>query len=339
VVILSLVVVLGQQNFAARLSNLRERIQQIRYSEDVQLGKTLDGKDAMGIRSQSNQQFAAIATFATKLETEAKSLDDKAEAAIIRIEAAYAGQSPTEGLEKLANVIATKYRESSRLCGAIEQLTFLETTSPKAYVTIEKTLTAAKNPEVVVSTALANVFIQDAMNGTNSPEELAKFEKIAKFFPATKAGRRAAFVVDIRQKLVAFGKMSDLQFELVSGKKITLSSLKGKVVMLDFWGFWSEESGEDIEDMKVIARQVPNDLVVIGINTDRYRRADLLDRLNEFKIEFPNYAVGSPFAAMPMDFGVKQYPSKVIIDREGKVAFAPGQADWRSKLEELLTKK
>jgi len=56
----------------------------------------------------------------------------------------------------------------------------------------------------------------------------------------------------------------------ISGKEISLTSLKGQIVLLDFWASWCAPCLEELPTMKGIADEYAKDgVVVIGIDLDR----------------------------------------------------------------------
>lgn len=70
------------------------------------------------------------------------------------------------------------------------------------------------------------------------PEVLALYQRLAGEFAATDAGKRAAGTLFRMQRLQLGLLAPDFATQDVEGVDFKLSDYRGKVVVLDFWGFW-----------------------------------------------------------------------------------------------------
>ena len=125
------------------------------------------------------------------------------------------------------------------------------------------------------------------------------------------------------------------------GDAVKLADLKGKYVLLEFWGWWC---GPCIASMPVLMevheRYKDKGVVVVGIHVDADGEVDsvkALDaKLTDYKkgvwkgkdIPFPVALVSGKVqgdetnfsrGAMAAKYGVRGYPSTLLIDRDGKV--------------------
>ena len=57
---------------------------------------------------------------------------------------------------------------------------------------------------------------------------------------------------------------------LNTDKPLTLSALKGKVVLLDFWTYGCINCMHIIPDLKRLEKKYPNELVVIGVHSAKF---------------------------------------------------------------------
>jgi thiol-disulfide isomerase/thioredoxin len=156
--------------------------------------------------------------------------------------------------------------------------------------------------------------------------------------------------------------------EWKNGPALKLADLRGKVVLLDFWGWWCGSCVErGIPDLfKIEADFQGADLVIIGIHTPRDELdevdtvAKLDDKLAQVRekiwggrdINFPvavsrmkigSYSTGGEEVARSkicFDYGVEGFPTTVLIGRDGKVVgrFEAGSEDDRAKLKKLVDK-
>jgi thiol-disulfide isomerase/thioredoxin len=65
------------------------------------------------------------------------------------------------------------------------------------------------------------------------------------------------------------GRLIDITWKDANGKMIRLSDYaKGKVVFLNFWATWCPPCRREIPDIVELAREMSNDVVVVGISLD-----------------------------------------------------------------------
>jgi thiol-disulfide isomerase/thioredoxin len=317
--------------------------QSVKLSDDLKQTMTLfetlkpklkSEKEAQQLVLQLNEKLQLIAQSAAKLQAQAKTEDAKVKLAIIRFEALANGVQSASQTDILAGEIATKYRESSAMCSVIENLTFIKYLGLERYGALEASLKQSKNPEVIASTLLAHYF-SEAMSDT---ADVNKFRELAQAYSKTKAGQRAGRIFDYRTKLGLGTPMPELELELLSGYKLKVGSLKGRVVVIDFWGMWQPACVAEMPEIRNYVTKYPSKIAWIGVNTDSCTKAYLSQKLKDFGANWQNVYAGSPTGQVPMDLGIVAYPSKIIIDSFGIVRYVPSIRDWRTVLEEALSK-
>lgn len=124
-----------------------------------------------------------------------------------------------------------------------------------------------------------------------------------------------------------------------AGPTLDLSSLRGRVVYLDFWASWCAPCRQSFPWMQDIQdRFEARGLTVIAINLD-HERMDAEAFLRRYH---PGFAVRfDPEGILAEQFKVQGMPTAVIIDRQGTarfthVGFRPGEADESVKQIQLL---
>lgn len=122
------------------------------------------------------------------------------------------------------------------------------------------------------------------------------------------------------------------------GEAVKLADLKGKVVLLEFWGYWC---GPCIASMPVLYelhdKFKDKGLVIIGVHVDADGEVDsakvLDEKLTAYKKEvwkgrdlpFPSVLVSGKLTekdargVLAEKYGIRSYPSTILIDRDGKV--------------------
>ncbi|MBS1701623.1 MAG: TlpA family protein disulfide reductase [Armatimonadetes bacterium] len=322
------------QSLDARIEALSNDLLQSLTLFDSLRAKVESEKDARKLVSQFNEKLESIIGTANKYLTQAKTDDEKVRIRVVRFEALASETPPIQKLVDDATDIAAKFKESPALCPAIENLTFYQYLTAANYAAFDTSLKQSKNEEVAASAGLASIFVQFM----NDSGDINKFRSLGQQYPKTKAGQRATKVFDYRTKIVLGQPMIDLKLDLLGGSTVSLSSLKGKVVVLNFWGFWSPGCLGEMQEIKDYLAKYPTRLAWIGINTDNWTPAFVTKRIKEMGLTWENVAAGSPTGELPMDFGIVNYPSKIIIDAQGVVQYVPSTRDWRGPLEEALGK-
>jgi cytochrome c biogenesis protein CcmG/thiol:disulfide interchange protein DsbE len=106
---------------------------------------------------------------------------------------------------------------------------------------------------------------------------------------------------------------------LFDGKTLTLESLRGRAVFLNFWASWCPPCRAEARDLEAAWRKVQgHEVVYIGIalqDTDENARAFL----KEFEITYPNGRDTS--GKIAVDYGVWGIPESFFIDPQGRITY------------------
>lgn len=119
----------------------------------------------------------------------------------------------------------------------------------------------------------------------------------------------------------------DFSYTDVDGLPRRLSDLRGQVVLLDFWGTWCIPCREELPVLrKAFAAYRDRGFTILGMDA-----RDELARLQAFVAEqdvpWLHATAGSVEDVIRHGFRVRFYPTKILLDREGRVVSAgdPGQ--------------
>ena len=104
----------------------------------------------------------------------------------------------------------------------------------------------------------------------------------------------------------------------VNGGKVSLASLKGKVVVLDFWATWCGPCIREIPEYSEFWRKNQlRGIEVIGVVVDSGEPQEIQDFIREYRIPYRQILGDDKIQS---EYGVNQgYPTTFVIDREGVI--------------------
>ena len=112
----------------------------------------------------------------------------------------------------------------------------------------------------------------------------------------------------------------DFSFTSSEGEYITLDDLKGKVVMLDFWGTWCPPCVASVPELRNLYKRYSNNpsFVLIGISSD-FDEAVWRDFTDKNQMRWPQYRDRD--RRITNVFNIRAFPTYLIIDHEGILRF------------------
>ncbi|MBI1342551.1 MAG: redoxin domain-containing protein [Terrimonas sp.] len=136
-----------------------------------------------------------------------------------------------------------------------------------------------------------------------------------------------------------YGKQAmEIALPSLSGDTIKLSSLKGKVVLLDFWASWCGPCRYSNKEMvKLYAKYRDKGFEIFGVSLDENRKAWAQavrkDRISWLQVNDN----GGWEAKTALQWNIYQIPTSYLIDKEGRlVAMDLEPRELESLLEDIL---
>lgn len=143
-------------------------------------------------------------------------------------------------------------------------------------------------------------------------------KRIAKEFEGTRAASELAARADARS--VEIGGVAP-DFEAVDGDDVAfkLSDYRGKVVLLDFWGFWCGPCVAALPHVRTLTERFKDaPFVVLGVNTDddkeRFRQ-----QVKARLVTWRNAFTGGKDNPITRRYRISGFPTMLVIDHEGVI--------------------
>ena len=121
----------------------------------------------------------------------------------------------------------------------------------------------------------------------------------------------------------------EFTFKNQSGKELSLSQLRGKVVLVNFWGTFCPPCLDELPSMQQLHRRMinqPFEILALSVDTS-WEPVNRFMKENGFTL--PVYAdFDKQISTL---YGTHMWPETYIVDKKGKIAYkVVGPKDWTS---------
>ena len=152
--------------------------------------------------------------------------------------------------------------------------------------------------------------------------ERARGSVAANLYKGILAAAQKGAEEEARQEGMAGNPAPDFTLNNINGKPLALSSLRGKWVIIDFWGSWCKWCIKGFPDMKEYYAKYQDKLEILGV--------DCNDTVEKWQAAVKEYEL--PWLHVYWDkdketgdnplelYGVRGFPTKVVVDPQGNVA-------------------
>ncbi len=130
-------------------------------------------------------------------------------------------------------------------------------------------------------------------------------------------------------KLVRVGDASpDFRLQGLDGRSVSLSELRGKVVMVHFWATWCPPCVEEIPSIDRLSRSLPgDDFEVLAVSVDEGAGDAVRSFLQRNGLSLP--VLLNPDRSVAGRYGTFKFPETYLVDRSGIVRYKViGAANW-----------
>jgi thiol-disulfide isomerase/thioredoxin len=129
-------------------------------------------------------------------------------------------------------------------------------------------------------------------------------------------------------------------FELGDGEggtPVSLASLKGRWVFVNFWATWCPPCREEMPSMEFMARKFGKDMAIVAVTVDE----DWNEVKRFFGPEKPSFRVlWDPRKQVTRQYGTEKFPESFLVSPDGRVvAKFVGPRDWNNQASEEYFQK
>lgn len=123
------------------------------------------------------------------------------------------------------------------------------------------------------------------------------------------------------------------------GRAYTLSDLRGRIVVLDFWTFCCINCLHVLDELRELEHRHPDTVVVIGVHSPKFaheaEHAAVADAVERYGVAHP--VLDDPELATWKQYAVRAWPTLVVVDPEGYVVAQHAGEGHVHAIERLVT--
>lgn len=190
------------------------------------------------------------------------------------------------------------------------------------------------NPNSLIATYLLNVYTSTW--GKEKVNEL--YQKLSPEMKQNRFGKEIAEFIKLNQSIKIGERFADFEQLNTKGKRVKLSEIKGKYILLEFWASWCgpcrEENPKLVETYNAFKDK---GFAILSVSADDNKKY-WLEAVEKDGLAWENVSdLNGDKNKASLIYGINAYPTNFLIDDKGIIIAKNLRGDnLRKKLEELL---
>ena len=190
------------------------------------------------------------------------------------------------------------------------------------------------NPNSIIAANLLSIY--SSTWGKEKSSEL--YENLSANIKNTSYGKTIHDFIILNKDIKIGGKFADFEQLNSTGKKIKLSAIKGKYILLEFWGSWCGPCREENPNLvKTYNAYKSKGFEILGVAADN-NKEQWLKAIKDDQLPWENVCdLQGDKNAAALIYGINAYPTNFLIDEKGIIIAKNLRGDaLNKKLQELL---
>ena len=191
-----------------------------------------------------------------------------------------------------------------------------------------------RNPNSLISANLLAIY--STTWGKLKTQKL--YESLSTTIKNTSHGKEINNFILLNEEIKVGGKFADFEQENSTGKKVKLSDIKGKYILLEFWGSWCGPCrAENPNLVKTYTAYKDKGFEILGVAAET-NKAQWLKAIKDDKLPWENVSdLKGDNNVAALIYGINAYPTNFLIDEKGIIIAKNLRGmDLEKKLAELL---
>ena len=116
---------------------------------------------------------------------------------------------------------------------------------------------------------------------------------------------------------------------LIRDGEFSLESVKGKVILINFWASWCNPCVQEFPSMLKLMERFKDDLVLVAVSTDETKE-EAIRFAKTLNVQGANvHLLWDPSRKLADQYGVQRIPESYVVGRDGKlIRKIVGVEDW-----------